>query len=293
MGAVTVIVAAFAVSLLRDHGRSAAPVIAPSVSPSVAVVASGPDTPLPTVSDSEPAISNISPSTALGSCFDLPAGRATITARFRPCSSEHQDQLVALERASGTDARYPDAAYWDGPVLARCNQDLVRYTGQPEQNWPPELRASALLPRRAGWALGDRVVYCLGEHDPARSGTVRHLPPFHPESVIGSSESHRPAVLTGDLVVTSPGNAVCLAVRRRDGSEVVVSSITGDFSWLAATRSDGSADTARSGIAIWSQPDVHNIVKHAGVRVTLTGRYSSPDLLGCGGTREFDFTGVR
>ena len=120
-----------------------------------------------------PGIDGISPDDQPGTCYIDDAKDSTEfdVARI-DCALPHDFELAGYLLAAGKDDTYPQDAYWDDVVDAQCGTDLAAYAHLDQLAWPDSLTALTFVPRRDGWAIGDRTVYCLAHSVPAATGSV-------------------------------------------------------------------------------------------------------------------------
>lgn len=115
-------------------------------------------------------LAGLTPSTAVGVCFDVLHESASATMSATSCAQQHEYELIAQQRATGRNDQYPAPSYWDGTVVDRCAQQLSHYIGSV--NFPAGVSAGSFNPTAAGWATGDRVVYCVAVSVPAATGSL-------------------------------------------------------------------------------------------------------------------------
>lgn len=106
----------------------------------------------------------------VGTCFDVRDEKSSATVSATPCAQQHEYELIARDRAPGQNQQYPAPSYWDGVVVDRCAQQLVKYIGWV--GFPAGVTAGSFNPTAAGWATGDRAVYCVAVSVPSTTGSL-------------------------------------------------------------------------------------------------------------------------
>jgi len=115
----------------------------------------------------------LSAMTPLGTCFNLRAPSKFVV--VQRCSDRHQYELTNRVLASGSSDRYPADSYWAGVADAQCAVELQSYLGSPAANAPAGVTAGSFGPSPAGWAAGDRTVYCVAVSSPPSTGSLYNL----------------------------------------------------------------------------------------------------------------------
>jgi len=123
-----------------------------------------------TTQSARPTAVGLSAMTPLGTCFNLRAPSKFVV--VQRCSDRHQYELINRVLASGTNDQYPADSYWSGVADQQCAVDLQNYLGSPAANAPAGVTAGSFDPTPAGWAAGDRTVYCVAISSPQTAGTL-------------------------------------------------------------------------------------------------------------------------
>ncbi len=120
-------------------------------------------------------IAGLPPISPDGTCFDVRGSVSSPTVTVQPCAQRHAYELIGQQQLDGADATYPAPSFFSGTVDTQCAHDLALLTGLQPSRWPAGLRIGSLPPTPAGWAAGDRTVYCIAHSAPSTAGSLHQL----------------------------------------------------------------------------------------------------------------------